>query len=682
MQRGGYGGGRGGYGRGGGGEGGGGGRGRGWYYKQKYGGGGGHKRPHPDTDEFAHDRRSDGGNRMEEEFETEPQRYGGSGSGRAVVRGTQEQLKRTLVSLDGRGYAAYKDIIGSYDCGFFTLLVDHIQSDPFAPPSHFRAQVPHKVAQFPPETYSTATRAVALADFLTRVFYRHVHEHRHDVRTASGGWGGAKGGELQIDKPSQHVLPRTSVIVTPAHIEVRFTVALPAQGRSIMGEWAATIVTENVPRIVRGTMCHDKLDAAALRQHVLSVEDQEALRNQLKAASLLAFVRNGAILPRKSGACDEPMSGEEAVPFQSPPSLEREFTLPNSGKVKGMAIARGITLIVGGGFHGKSTLLEALQVGVYNKIPGDGREFVVCDPDAVTIRAEDGRSIENVNISPFIGNLPRGKSTTTFSTPDASGSTSQAANIMEALELGCSGLLIDEDKSATNFMIRDKRMQMLVAKENEPITPFIYKVRSMYADLGVSSVLVIGGSGDYFDVADTVIMMQSYVPHDVTAEAKDIAARVKSELDNEGGERFGSVTERYPLGRAIDRSFPSRDRQKIKVNSRTTVLFGETEVDLSAVEQIVERSQTNAIADALLFLKDSQAAGLAMDGRHSLRSILHSLEQRFDSPQGLDVLNEHRHRGTYARPRRFEVAAAVNRLRTVSMTHLPPPPAHPSNPRG
>jgi len=496
-----------------------------------------------------------------------------------------------------------------------------------------------------------------------------VHEYRHDLRTESGGWGGAKGGELQIEKPSQHVLPRTSVIVTLSEIEVRFTVAMPAQGRSIMGPWAAKIVAENVPTIIRNTISYDKVDQRSLIQHVLSVEDQEFLRNKLRSASLIAFVRNGAILPRKSGACDEPMSRDEAVPFVAPPSLERDFLLPNSGKIAGMAVPRGITLIVGGGFHGKSTLLEALQVGIYNKIPGDGREFVVTDAEAVTIRAEDGRGIENVNISPFINNLPREKSTTAFSTPDASGSTSQAANIMEALELGCSGLLIDEDKSATNFMIRDKRMQMLVAKENEPITPFIYKVRTMYTDLGVSSILVIGGSGDYFDVADTVVMMQSYIPRDVTREAREIAATIKTELVNEGGDNFGTVTMRYPLGHSVERSFPSRDRQKVKIASRASVLFGDTEIDLSAVEQIVERSQTAAIADALILLKGVSSGDLAMDGRRTLSEILRSLEQEFDSPLGLDTLNQ-RHRGNYARPRRFEIAAALNRLRTVAMAQV------------
>ena len=101
-----------------------------------------------------------------------------------------------------------------------------------------------------------------------------------------------------------------------------------------------------------------------------------------------------------------------------------------------MGIRKGITLIVGGGYHGKSTLLKALEAGVYNHIAGDGREFVITDDTAFKLRAEDGRSITGVDISPFIKNLPNKKDTVHFSTEDASGSTSQAANLMEALESG------------------------------------------------------------------------------------------------------------------------------------------------------------------------------------------------------------------------------------------------------
>jgi predicted ABC-class ATPase len=322
-----------------------------------------------------------------------------------------------------------------------------------------------------------------------------------------------------------------------------------------------------------------------------------------------------------------------------------------------MGIPRGVTLIVGGGYHGKSTLLAAIERGVYNHIPGDGREFVVTDAAAVKVRAEDGRRIAGVDISPFIANLPFGIDTRSFTTDNASGSTSQAANIIEALEAGARVLLVDEDTAATNFMIRDHRMQELIAKEHEPITPFIDKVRLLYQDYGVSTILVMGGSGDYFDVADTVIAMENYRPWDATERAKEIARKYAAERRPEGGERFGSITPRIPLPDSLD---PSKGRREVSLKARglKTILFGREEIDLSAVEQLVDDSQVRAIAQALYYAREKY-----MDGRRTMKEILDAVMRDIDE-QGLDVLDPRR-MGDYARFRRFELAAALNRLRTL-----------------
>jgi len=345
----------------------------------------------------------------------------------------------------------------------------------------------------------------------------------------------------------------------------------------------------------------------------------------------------------------------EVVPFKSPPDMEMSFRLPSGRDVTGMAILRGVTLIVGGGFHGKSTILQGLEAGVYNHIPGDGREFVVTDPASVKIRAEDGRGVKAVDIRPFINNLPYGKDTSSFSTTNASGSTSQAANILEALEVGCSTLLIDEDTCATNFMIRDERMQRLVSKEKEPITPFIYKVRQLYVELGVSSIMVVGGSGDYFDVADKIILMDSYSPRNVTDEAKAIAAEMPSNRAAEGGSSFGVRTPRCP----VKSSLAVVRNSKVKVRDHETVSIGEDiNLDLSGVEQLIEASQTRAIVDAIAYAEKHD-----LMARHStLKGIVQGLDELF-TQQGLDALSAH-HLGTYARPRVFEIAAAFNRLRS------------------
>ncbi len=569
---------------------------------------------------------------------------------------TEQDLRRTLLRIDGKGYKAYQDLRGHYELPGFTLFVDHVQGDPFAPPSRLRVRVPQERAGFSPELFANKSREVALRDFLTRAFDRWA-------RKLSSRRGTGKSGLLAVDPCYQQILEKSSVIVTDGWVEARFVVGLPAAGRRVLGREALALLTEALPQIVERTLCYQNLDAEALRKHLEAAEDADAAREQLASLGLIAFVVDGAVLPRRSGVDDRPLPlSEGAIPFRAPDSLRVELKLPNRGRVTGMGIPEGVTLIVGGGYHGKSTLLRALERGIYNHIPGDGRELVVTNPDAVKIRAEDGRRVEKVNISPFIRDLPGGRSTRAFSTENASGSTSQAANIMEALEAGAKALLIDEDTSATNFLIRDRRMQALIAKEHEPITPLLDKIRSLYRDLGVSTVLVMGGSGDYFDVADTVIAMIDFLPQDVTPKAKEIARTHHTGRRPEGGERFGEVTPRAPLPESLD---PSRGRRDVKLRVRDVdeFLFGTEEVDLSAVEQIVHPSQVRAIAEAMVYAKRRY-----MDGRRTLREIL-DLVMRDLSAQGLDVLTRSP-RGDLARFRRHELAAAINRLRTLEVRVL------------
>jgi predicted ABC-class ATPase len=327
-----------------------------------------------------------------------------------------------------------------------------------------------------------------------------------------------------------------------------------------------------------------------------------------------------------------------------------------------MGIKKGITLIVGGGYHGKSTLMNALERGIYNHVPGDGREFVVTGRGAVKIRAEDGRRIEKTCISPFISNLPFNRDTDSFSTEDASGSTSQSANIIEAIEAGADILMIDEDTSATNFMIRDHRMQELVAKEREPITPFIDKVEQLRSDHGISTVLVIGGSGDYFDVAHTVICMVEYLPEEVTGEASRIAEKYKAERSREGGSGFGTLIRRVPRAESLD---PSRGKKEVKIDARGThsIQFGREDIDLSGIEQIVNMSQTRAIGDALHYSRKY------MDGVNTLGEVAAKVEADIDR-EGLDILGPWP-AGNYAGFRKLELAAAINRLRTLKVKQEP-----------
>ncbi|MEG4803529.1 ABC-ATPase domain-containing protein [Microcoleus sp. ARI1-B5] len=609
----------------------------------------------------------------------------------------QENLKRHLLQLDNRGYKAYKDIQGSYDFPEFTLIVDYVQGDPFASPSKFRVKVPPNIARIPGELFKSRSREIALRDYLTRQFDKAAYSTSSKRDTG-------KSGTIAVTRFGQEVLERTSAFILDSTasdigdlggVEMRFTVGLPAGGRSILGRQAAEMLCEDIPRIVSQALKYSNLNAAECRRHVETVEDAEWLRQQLAENGLVAFVADGSILPRRSGV-DNRCLLNDAVAFVSPPSLKVEFNCPNRGLISGMGIPAGITLIVGGGYHGKSTLLRAIELGVYNRIPGDGREFVVTSPAAVKIRAEDGRSVAGVDISPFINHLPQGRDTAQFFTENASGSTSQAANIIEALEVGrrkkrngsrkkeegrgsreesqsfaigmqaadCEEdlvpvLLVDEDTAATNFMIRDRRMQALIAKDKEPITPFIDKVKQLYADCGVSTILVMGGSGDYFDVADTVISMDNFAAYDVTEKAKEIANNYSTSRAAEGGESFGEITQRVPVPASLD---PSRGRRDVRVKVRDVdeLAFGTEDIDLGAVEQIVDRGQLRAIAAAMVYAKQQY-----MDGKRTLSEIIDLVMADIDA-QGMDILSSFPE-GDFAMFRRFELAAAINRLRSLSV---------------
>jgi len=562
------------------------------------------------------------------------------------------QLKQTLNQLDGRNYKAYHDIKGEFQFDQFTVFVDHVQGDPFAKPSRIRVRVPRQFARFPEDTVKNKSRTIALRDFLARNFHNAARKY------SSGNRGTGHSGDIRIQKPGQEILERSSVIVTADFVEASFTMGLPAFGRRIAGQHAAAMFLNELPQIVEHALLYKNLNRNDLYNHIETSEDADALREKLETVNIVAFVADGAILPRASGIDPRPLTRGNVVPFQSPGPFRLEIELPNRGKITGMGVPEGITLIVGGGYHGKSTLLKAIETGIYNHIPGDGREFVVTVPGAVKIRAMDGRNIEKVNISPFINNLPFGTDTTAFSTENASGSTSQAATIIEAVEMKAALLLIDEDTSATNFMIRDHRMQELVSKDKEPITPFIDKTRQMFEELRVSTILVIGGSGDYFSVADNVIGMKDYLPVDMTRAAHDISEKYKTERRHEGGASFGTLTERVPIKESFD---PSRGRKAVKISAGGlhSIGFGTYTIDLSDLEQLVDIGQTKAIADAIYY------ATRYMQGNRTLKEIIRDVLSAVDE-KGFDVLDRVPS-GEYAAFRGFELAGAINRLRSIRM---------------
>lgn len=545
-------------------------------------------------------------------------------------------LARLLTSLDGAGYGAYKKLHGSYELGEYRLHIDKVQSDPFAPPSLLQVEVPNPV---PAELAGVAAR-----DFLTR---RVAQAFSHDR-------------DLHIDQPGQQVLDRASVVLDDGGgsagggsaggsdtATLRIEVQLPAKGRKILGRKARTLLCDVLPAALDQAL---DFPTADLREAVLLERDQNYLREQLPGRGLIAFVGDGSCLPRAAGHRDTP--AKDAVEFRSPDSLRTTFQLPSGREVTGMGIPAGVTVIVGGGYHGKSTLLKALERGVYNHIAGDGREFAITVDSAAALRAEDGRAITGVDISQFISNLPAQTDTTSFSTDNASGSTSQAAGLMEALEAGASTLLIDEDTSATNFMIRDERMRELIPTEKEPITPLVDRVRGL-AEVGVSTVLVAGGSAAFIDVADTVIHMDSYHPYDITQRAAALAR---------------AVDKQEPFELPARRPLPAKRFQAKKPPQAkgAGIRVGKGFIDLSALSQLVDASQTRAIA-AILGQLSSQHGEIEMLVDEMLEQVKHGgidAVSRFSGgKRGSRSAAPGKHPGRLALPRKLEIMAAINRAR-------------------
>ncbi|WP_217586083.1 ABC-ATPase domain-containing protein [Lentibacillus saliphilus] len=566
-----------------------------------------------------------------------------------------QKLLEQLQRIDGKGYKAYQDLKGNYDFTHTRLYIDHVQGDPFAAPSKIRVVIPRLKRPIQRAWLSEQYRKIAAEDVFARAVSQAVSK-QHTVIKGSG-----KSGRIQFDAPGQEVLERTAVQIHDNQMTVCLSVGLPANGRRINGREAIKLLTHVIPEVITNSVF--SVTDTAIEEAVQLADQQQAIRRLMRQNDWIAFIANEAILPRKSGVSDEPM--QRAVPFQSPTELEVSLEIPHRPTpLKGMAIRKGITLIVGGGYHGKSTLLQAIERGVYHHTAGDGREYVLTDPDAVKIRAEDGRKITAVDISPFINNLPHAQQTTCFTTDNASGSTSQAANVIEALEVGASTLLIDEDTSATNFMIRDHRMQQLVQQEKEPITPFIQKINQLKNALDLSTVLVMGGSGDYFSVADTVIMMDEYHLYDVTEQAKAIIEKEPLPSITALEQSFGLITARSFEQKSLQTK--KGKRSKTQAKGLTTIVMGQSNISFDHTEQLVDPSQTRMIAEIIQFL--DRTNGL---GDRSLTELLDLIDTQIDE-KGLASFTTYRdaHPGDLARPRRYEIAAVLNRMRTAHVKQL------------
>lgn len=578
----------------------------------------------------------------------------GIGRGKELAVRTQRDLERQLAAIDGRGYPAYKSLRGVYDLGAFELSIDHVQGDPFATPSLVSVHVPAARAGFAREFYATPERCIALEDLLVRRFTAAARRVSFRVR------GSGKSGLIATSSPGPEVLPRSACEVGDEGVLLRLEMGFPAHGRTVDARALATMLLDLLPACVeRALVCDDACRCAACEAIELA-DDQAAVRAALARLGLVAFVADGSILPRESGVSARPLRGAE--PFTSPESLSVELDLPHRGRVRGLGVRRGITLIVGGGYHGKSTLLKALQEGVYNHVAGDGRELVITDATAMKLRAEDGRAVRDVDISPFISNLPDGRDTRAFSTEDASGSTSQAAATIEAIEARAQTLLIDEDTSATNFMVRDALMEAVVAADREPITPFVERARALWEERGVSSVIVVGSSGAFFPVADCVVQMDCY-------RAFDITERVRKVCKEHGVEAFGtkgaSAWSESRSGRFLTLSVKAfrRDERgrgpKVHAHGLDSFSVGSGEADVRLVEQLVDSEQVAALAQMVRLMGEERL----LDGSRSLANAVDEVYRRFERDGWWALAARGDVACGFALPRPQELFCALNRWR-------------------
>lgn len=574
-----------------------------------------------------------------------------------------EELRQQLRSINRKSYPAYKGLKGLYHFGNYILSIDHVQGDPFASPSHVSIQISHKDAGFPVEYYRDTLTGTTLCDYLTRQFEKQVSQYSFRAK------GSGKSGLLTVSHCGQEVLSRTACEITEKGITARFFVGFPANGRTINATELEKILFDFLPVCIQKSFFYSSLNAKELQNYIELAEDQEFIRQTLPAKNLCAFIADGSILPRESGISSHPMKA--SVPFTSPDSLRISINLPHKGKITGMGIPRGITLIVGGGYHGKSTLLNALELGVYNHIPGDGREYVITDATAVKLRSEDGRFIKDVDISMFINDLPNRKDTRCFSTLDASGSTSQAAGIVESIEAGSHLFLLDEDTSATNFMVRDAFMQQVIQREKEPITPFLERAEDLYKKAGISTILVAGSSGAFFHIADTIIQMDNYVPKDITASVKKLCCQYP--LPSVSVTDFQLPYSHRIMSRPAESSKRLRhnshgnhsdsdatrpERLKTRISGTDSFSLGRQEIDLRYTEQLIDAEQTAALGLLLKYAVEHLA-----DGRRTLPEIVQFLWKNLSS-HGLSFFTENQKISCgYAIPRIQEIYACLNRYR-------------------
>lgn len=560
-------------------------------------------------------------------------------------------LYQKIRTLNGKNYGLYKSLADKpWDFGDFTLEFLHVQGDPYAPASRVVIKANLSMLGYAGEWSGSFERRLALSDFLHRKLSRLVKERYPDKDAA-----------VIFDVAGPEMLVRNSLWIDNGELRACLQVKLPGEGRKIQAELAAEILTMVLPDLVSAGLYYDKSDEGALQEHYRVLAERREILSQLDACGLCAFVPDGAVLPRASGLSEMPL--EKAIPFVAPE--EMAVTLNVCGReIRGMGIPKGISVITGGAFHGKSTLLQALTRSVYPHIPGDGREGIVIDETALRIGVEDGRSVRCTDLSMFVRDLPGGVSTKNFNTLSASGSTSEAANLLEAMEAGSQTFLIDEDSSAVNFLIRDVRVRKLLGDDREPLIPLTDRIKELAA-AGFSFILVAGACGDYLDLADNIIVMANYkaecaklTPAPSTSSWRGEAPTGSTE-PAEVTQPRAFATYMQPLQKSVRPTSAVERQVKVKLAGDTLLQIGFLVSDTSRLNTLVDKQQRFGAGFILLNLLQNAASN--NDAAQSVAGVAQKLCENIKNvgfrnlPQGMSR--------EMSLPRPVDIACVAFRLR-------------------
>lgn len=567
----------------------------------------------------------------------------------------KKEFFNMLLDIEGKPVSEYGRLAGDFDFSRYVLKVSHVPMENMAQPALFLVRVPQIIAGFPPHLYNTPVRRTALEDYLTRRIAEHIDALTHYDEQ------GISRRHLLIAVPGQKILPRTSMLVTEEYVEARIYVMLPQRDGRIDGDRVREIFFDELASVVNSSLIYCNVNEADLNSFVDVMEDADQVRQILPTRGLVSFICEGSMLARL-GHTDYP-DYDEVQPLTVAEDLLVDIDVPNAGTIKGLGVPSGVTLILGDAYSGRIQFMRAIAAGIYNHIPGDGRELAITVPDAVHIASEPGRSVQKVDVSPFVRELSGGGSTEEYNSTEADPCSAQAAATVEALEVGARALLFEESDSSPAFLTRDSRLAALMPDAGKRVMPLSTRVRQLVDDLGVS-VVVAGSSSvaEFIPVADTILRIDGYKVYDVTQEAKamDLA---QFQLESDDVDMNALVEKnRWVVPSSIDASRGPND-QIIEAGSIDLLKFGRSIINLQDVSQLADKHQTATIGLVLYYAKLRY-----MDEGRPIREVMDLIDRDLGT-EGLECLSRDL-RGDLARPRRYEIAAALNRLDSLRISHV------------